>query len=233
MQHLAPFAVVIAFFLFLAVAAVAGIVADYKKRGLAIEPLRAAIERGQPLDPQLVERLMAPESRDERLNPLYLKVGGIITIASGVGERRLARDPALADDLAQQVLLQAWRSLPRLKSVTAFGAWLRRLAVNAWLADLRATPPPAVSIEAEELASAAVVVPRACEELDLDRALARLAPDVRLCVVLAYSEGMSHGEISAATGLPLGTVKSHVRRGAERLRASLHGYQASGDHAHV
>ena len=147
--------------------------------------------------------------------------------------RRLARDPTLADDLAQQVLLQAWRSLPRLKSVTAFGAWLRRLAVNAWLADLRATPPPAVSIEAEELASAAVVVPRACEELDLDRALARLAPDVRLCVVLAYSEGMSHGEISAATGLPLGTVKSHVRRGAERLRASLHGYQASGDHAHV
>jgi RNA polymerase sigma-70 factor (ECF subfamily) len=45
--------------------------------------------------------------------------------------RRLARDSALADDLAQQVLLQAWRSLPRLKSVTAFGAWLRRLAVNA------------------------------------------------------------------------------------------------------
>jgi len=90
MQHLAPFAVVIAFFLFLAVAAVAGIVADYKKRGLAIEPLRAAIERGQPLDPQLVERLMAPESRDERLNPLYLKVGGIITIASGVGVAILA-----------------------------------------------------------------------------------------------------------------------------------------------
>ena len=147
--------------------------------------------------------------------------------------RRLARDPTLADDLAQQVLLQAWRSLPRLKSVTAFGAWLRRLAVNAWLAHLRAAPPPAVSIEAEELASAAVVAPRAGEELDLDRALALLAPDVRLCVVLAYSEGMSHSEISVATSLPLGTVKSHVRRGAERLRASLHGYQASGDHAHV
>jgi RNA polymerase sigma-70 factor, ECF subfamily len=51
--------------------------------------------------------------------------------------------------------------------------------------------------------------------------------------VLAHSEGMSHGEISAVTGLPLGTVKSHVRRGAERLRALLQVYQAAGDHVHA
>lgn len=147
--------------------------------------------------------------------------------------RRLARDPTLADDLAQQVLLQAWRALPRLKSVAAFGAWLRRLAVNAWLAEERAAPPPAVSMDAEELASAAAVAPGGGEELDLDRALARLPPDVRLCIVLAYSEGMSHSEISTATELPLGTVKSHVRRGAERLRAWLHVYQAAGDRVHA
>jgi len=146
--------------------------------------------------------------------------------------RRLARDPTLADDLAQQVLLQAWRSLPRLKSVTAFGAWLRRLAVNAWLAHRRAAPPLAIPIETEAVASATVTTPRTGEALDLDRALARLAPDERLCIVLAYSEGMSHGEISAATGLPLGTVKSHVRRGAERLRSALSAYQ-TGDHVHV
>lgn len=85
MQHFGPFAVGIAFCAFLAVAAVAGIVADYKKRALALEPLRAAIERGQQLDPAVVERLMAPESRDEGLNALYLKVGGIITIAAGIG----------------------------------------------------------------------------------------------------------------------------------------------------
>lgn len=152
--------------------------------------------------------------------------------------RRLARDPALADDLAQQVLLQAWRALPALRSVAAFGGWLRRLAVNAWLAELRAATPPTVSVDAgedtRELASAGN--PReggAAEALDLDRALERLAPDERLCVVLAYSEGMSHSEISAATELPLGTVKSHVRRGAERLRALLHAYQPTGDRAHA
>jgi RNA polymerase sigma-70 factor, ECF subfamily len=146
--------------------------------------------------------------------------------------RRLCRDPALADDLAQQVFLQAWRSLPGLRSVAAFGAWLRRLALNAWLAHLRAAPPATITLDAEDLASAAVTLPGP-ERLDLDRALASLARDERLCVVLAYSEGMSHGEISAATDLPLGTVKSHVRRGAERLRALLHAYQPAEDHAHA
>jgi|HubBroStandDraft_6_1064221.scaffolds.fasta_scaffold253622_1 hypothetical protein len=79
-----PFAVAIAFWAFVAVAAVAGIVADYKKREAALAPLRLAIERGQQLDPALVERLMSPE-RDAGIDPLYLRIGGIITFAAGVG----------------------------------------------------------------------------------------------------------------------------------------------------
>jgi RNA polymerase sigma-70 factor, ECF subfamily len=147
--------------------------------------------------------------------------------------RRLCHDPALADDLAQQVLLKAWRSLPQLRSVSAFGGWLRRLAINAWLAHARAASPAASLPDLQELSAAAVFVPAAAERLDLDRALAQLSPPERLCVVLAYSEGMSHGEISAATSLPLGTVKSHVRRGAERLRALLAAYQPLKEHAHA
>lgn len=84
MQHFGPFAVAIAFWIFVTIAAVAGIVSDYKKRQLTLEPLRAAIERGQQLDPAVVERLMAPE-RDAGLNPLYLRIGGIITASTGVG----------------------------------------------------------------------------------------------------------------------------------------------------
>lgn len=148
--------------------------------------------------------------------------------------RRLCRDPALADDLAQQVLLQAWRALPRLQSVAAFGAWLRRLAINAWLAQLRHAGPIAVPLEGEEHLDAVAVPGPSGAQLDLDRALAHLAPDERLCVVLAYSEGMSHGEISAATTLPLGTVKSHIRRGAERLRGLLHAYEPEpGERLHA
>ena len=80
MSHLVP----IAFLAFVTVCAVAGIVADYKKRKAALEPLRAAIERGQQLDPALVERLMAPE-KSSGLAPMSLMVGGIVVSAAAVG----------------------------------------------------------------------------------------------------------------------------------------------------
>ena len=66
--------------------------------------------------------------------------------------RRLSRDPALADDLAQQAFVKAWRSLPKLRSVAAFGAWLRRLAVNTWLEHVRAAHVLPMASAAEELA---------------------------------------------------------------------------------
>ena len=148
--------------------------------------------------------------------------------------RRLCRDPALADDLAQQVFLKAWRSLSQLKAPGAFGGWLRRLAVNTWLAEVRARTPADLARQPEELSATTAFMPAAAEQLDLDRALAKLTHTERLCVVLAYSEGMSHGEISAVTSLPLGTVKSHVRRGAQRLRVLLDAYQSPGkEHAHA
>ena len=62
-------------------------------------------------------------------------------------------------------------------------------------------------------------------QMDLEKALARLRPVERLCVVLAYGEQMSHGEICSATGLPLGTVKSHISRGTARLRQYLADYE--------
>lgn len=79
-QHLVP----IAFLIFITVCAVTAIITDYKKRKTALEALRAAIERGQQLDPALVDRLMAPE-KSSGLAPMGLMVGGIIACAGGVG----------------------------------------------------------------------------------------------------------------------------------------------------
>lgn len=137
--------------------------------------------------------------------------------------RRLCRDPALADDLAQQTFLQAWRTVGTLKSPAAFGGWLRRLAVNTWLQRIRAEKPVVSSIDLDELPGEAAQ-PTLNEQLDLDGALATLPPDVRLCITLAYAERMSHREICEAIGLPLGTVKSHITRGAARLRGLLGAY---------
>jgi RNA polymerase sigma factor (sigma-70 family) len=138
--------------------------------------------------------------------------------------RRLCGDRAFAEDLAQQAFVQAWRQLDRLKSPAAFGGWLRAIAVNVWLQEARKSPARFEAAEAEppepdqqgpspsDLAAA---------RLDLSRALLRLKQNERVCVVLAYAEGLSHGDIAEATGWPLGTVKSNVARGAERLRAWL------------
>jgi hypothetical protein len=84
-----PFAVAIAFWVFVAIATVAGIVADYKKRQLTLEPLRAAIEKGQQLDPAVVERLMAP-SEEPGIKPIGLRISGIITVSAGIGVAILA-----------------------------------------------------------------------------------------------------------------------------------------------
>lgn len=79
----------VAFWTFLAVSAVAGMRYDFRKRQLAMESLRAAIERGQPLDPGVVEKLLARHSEPENddaadLEP-YLQIGGIIALAAGIG----------------------------------------------------------------------------------------------------------------------------------------------------
>jgi hypothetical protein len=88
-DSLAGAIVAVAFWIFLAVSAVAGMKYDFRKRQLAMESLRASIERGQPLEPAIVAKLLARHSESEADNPQelapYLQIGGIITTAGGVG----------------------------------------------------------------------------------------------------------------------------------------------------
>jgi RNA polymerase sigma-70 factor (ECF subfamily) len=144
---------------------------------------------------------------------------------------RCSGDITLADDLAQRVFLQAWRSLPQLRRAGRFGAWLKRIAISVWLQHQRRNDPVS---EAGELPPLGSRDADAGIAVDLDRALANLKPDVRLCIVLAYHEGMTHDEIAAITGIPTGTVKSHIRRGTLRLREQLAAYvenvETGGNH---
>jgi RNA polymerase sigma-70 factor (ECF subfamily) len=139
--------------------------------------------------------------------------------------RRLSNDPALADDLAQQAFLEAWRSIKHLRSSGAFGAWLKKVAVNTWLKHSRSKDPLNA---VEDKPDMSVIVERSPidEEIDLDRALAVLSKPERLCIVLSYHQGMSHGSIAEFTGMPLGTVKSHINRGIQQLRELLKIYES-------
>jgi RNA polymerase sigma-70 factor (ECF subfamily) len=137
--------------------------------------------------------------------------------------RRLCGDAAFAEDLAQQAFVQAWRQLKRLRAPGAFGSWLRAIAVNVWLQEARRSMR--LEVPEEDLPEPEPEGPGPAElaasRLDLSRALLRLKPAERVCVVLAYAEGLSHQDIAEATGWPLGTVKSHVTRGTARLRSWL------------
>jgi Domain of unknown function (DUF6249) len=95
----------VVFWIFVAVCVVAAAIGDYKKRKLAMEPLRLAIEKGQVLDPKVVQQLMQEDRESEEVDPTHLRIGGIITAASGVGV-------ALASFLVAQVA--PWALYPML-----------------------------------------------------------------------------------------------------------------------
>jgi len=138
--------------------------------------------------------------------------------------RQLCRDPEMADDLSQQVFLRAWRALPRLAAPEAFNGWLKQVMVSVWIDQTRRqrTTVQATAELTEDLEPGAR--PTLGLEQDLEWALSSLEPRTRLCVLLAYSEGHSHAEISAMLGIPLGTAKSLVTRGAAKMRDLLGDY---------
>lgn len=136
--------------------------------------------------------------------------------------RRCCRDPVLADDLAQQIFLRVWINIRTLREANAFGGWLKKLSISVWLQHLRKHD---ALRDADEYLDAEVSEHQTIAEgMDLDAALATLPARVRLCIVLAYQEGMSHSEIVQTTGIPLGTVKSHINRGTQRLKLLLNAY---------
>lgn len=136
--------------------------------------------------------------------------------------RRMCRDSTLADDLAQETFMQAWRTIRGLRSAWAFGAWLRQIAVNAWLRHHRGSERFTNLEEADERTS----LPTPLESIDLDAVLSVLHPRARLCLVLSYHEGMTHSEIAAVTRMPIGTVKSDIVRATARCRELLSAYRS-------
>ncbi len=134
--------------------------------------------------------------------------------------RRLTRgDAALADDLAQETFLEAHRKLAQFEGSGAFVSWLFGIAWSRFLMERRKRKEEPIA----EIDDTASVDPRpaAQAKLDLESAMARLGAEERAALTLCYALGHSHGEAAAILDMPLGTVKSHVLRGREKLKAML------------
>jgi RNA polymerase sigma factor (sigma-70 family) len=130
---------------------------------------------------------------------------------------RLAKgDHALADDIAQETFLAAHRRLAQYRGDGSFAGWLYRIAWSRFRMQARGRR------ETEELdADMAGASADPHVKLDLERAMARLSAPERAALTLCYALEFSHGEAAAILEVPLGTLKSHVQRGREKLRALL------------
>lgn len=143
--------------------------------------------------------------------------------------RRLTgNDRARADDLAQETFWRAYRHLATFEARGRFLSWLFRISFQAFVNDRRAQrivteplPPALVSPanEAEE----------AITRRTFDQLMMRLAPRERAAIALHYQHGMSHPEIADALDLPVGTVKTLIRRARQTLQKAFGSVQPGED----
>lgn len=130
-------------------------------------------------------------------------------------------DEALSDDLAQDTFLRAYTGLASFKGLASFSTWLFRIAWNVFNDHVRARRESAPLDDPDAEAACAEPPPDPGSQMDLYRALARLKEAERTCITLFYMDDLSIDKISAVTGLPAGTVKSHLSRGKEKLATYL------------
>jgi RNA polymerase sigma-70 factor, ECF subfamily len=160
--------------------------------------------------------------------------------------RKLTKgNEALADDLAQETFLLAWRKISLFRFEAQFSTWLYRIAFNVYMSHARKSSEVLVGdlgIESDEsteemaqrlLDSAAetsmVSTQRnqyedAGATADVNRAMAVLSEPERAAIVACYHNDLSHEEASAALSMPLGTLKTHILKAKQKLKHALADY---------
>ncbi|HXY20837.1 MAG TPA: sigma-70 family RNA polymerase sigma factor [Gemmatimonadales bacterium] len=152
---------------------------------------------------------------------------------------RMVRDRTLAEDLAQETFVKVLNALGSYRPEYKFSSWIFKIANNAAIDQLRRRQLDTLSLDgspeartADEIeATALQATDRAespLEELEsretgaaIERAIDRLRPEYRSCILLRHVEGRSYEEIAEVMDLPLGTVKTYIHRARLELREYL------------
>ncbi len=130
-------------------------------------------------------------------------------------------DRALADDLAQETFLRAYQRIGTYRSEGGFHSWLFTIAYRAFASEKRKRHWSAEELkEVPEVDQSRVSTPDTASE-DIARAMRHLREPERACISLCFQAGMSHQEVANTLGYPVGTVKTHIARGKEKLREHL------------
>ncbi|MGI9221089.1 MAG: RNA polymerase sigma factor [Woeseiaceae bacterium] len=138
--------------------------------------------------------------------------------------RKLSGDINAADDLAQDCFLHAWNKLQTFTGRGSFIGWLLKVAYTTFLQSKRRSKRYAEILDevghVRDAQDKSFTTP-SDEVSDLDKFLAVLSEEERAIMIMSYACGLSHREIGAATDLPVGTVKSIIFRGKDKIRTSF------------
>ncbi len=145
---------------------------------------------------------------------------------------RIVRSQTIAEEVLQEVFWQIWKNAGKFKNRGAAKAWIFRIARNRSLDELRrqkVRPQTAEKIEVETVIhnagshhqSAAQEAERQHNAERIQHALRNIPEEQRTCFELAYFEGLSQREIAKEINIPVGTVKSRMRIGLEKLERLL------------
>jgi RNA polymerase sigma-70 factor (ECF subfamily) len=141
--------------------------------------------------------------------------------------KKMLRNPDDAEDAAQEIFVDIWKNAGRFdesqSSETTFIAMIakRRLIDRIRFQNRRITTDSLEDVLAEPAGRDLETMQNGIEAAEAAKALKILRPEQRQVLVLSIMQGMSHQEISDKTGLPLGTVKTHARRGLLQVREFL------------
>ena len=132
---------------------------------------------------------------------------------------RLTRgNVALVDDLAQETFLQAFKKIDSYSGKGHLGGWLSKIAYNCFLQQLRREKGhDQLDDDLPDEASAKTST-RSHNRMDIEKAMLQLKLPERTAIDLCLANGYSHAEAADIMEMPLGTVKSHVLRGKEKLK---------------
>jgi len=137
----------------------------------------------------------------------------------------LGDDPALADDLAQETFVLAWRKLGQFRGQSRFSTWLYSIAHSCFQQYWRSKGWRAQQeSELEDSKVEALNADTAAPELalDFDAALRCLSDNQRTALLYCVQLEFTHEEAAVVLDMPLGSVKTHVARGKAKLRQLLH-----------
>jgi RNA polymerase sigma-70 factor (ECF subfamily) len=152
---------------------------------------------------------------------------------------RMVRNRELAEDLSQETFIKVLNALDSYRPEYKFSSWVFKIANNAAIDHLRRRELDTLSLEGSPHAETPQMVEATALQIgergetqleevenkelggEIERAIAKLRPEYRTCILLRHVEGRAYEEIAEILNLPLGTVKTYIHRARNELRISL------------